>query len=211
MKYFKTLPTIVADDGKGHKIAATNLLVDISVVTSLLNNPALYYKYDVKDSDTPEIIAEKYYGDVYRYWIVLFANQVIDPQWDWPLTSALFQKYLENKYSAHATQDLTAIQYTQKTLYEYRETITTLDSFSGIKTDNVTTIDKEAYDRFMPLNQTITFDDRTKVTITSRAEKLTIYDWENEQNEKKRNIRLINSTFANQFEAQLNILANKHV
>jgi len=33
-------------------------------------------------NDTPEIVAEKFYGNSYRYWIVLLSNNIIDPQWD---------------------------------------------------------------------------------------------------------------------------------
>ena len=34
--------------------------------------------YDVKDGETPEMIAHKYYGDVNLHWIVLIANDIID-------------------------------------------------------------------------------------------------------------------------------------
>ena len=62
-----------------------------SVIPSVLNNALVYYSYDVQDGDTPEIIAYKYYGDVNRFWIVLYCNQLNDPQWDWPLSSNKFK------------------------------------------------------------------------------------------------------------------------
>jgi hypothetical protein len=33
----------------------------------------------MRDTDTPEIIAHKLYGDPNKYWIILLANQILDP------------------------------------------------------------------------------------------------------------------------------------
>ena len=85
MQYFDTLPKIIYTDSYGIKTIRTDIMTRASVIPSTFKNPILYYKYDIQDSDTPEIIAHKYYNDMYRYWIVLFANQILDPVWDWPL------------------------------------------------------------------------------------------------------------------------------
>ena len=115
MQYFSILPKIIKTDAKGNSILMTNLMARASVIPSLLNNPALFYKYDIQDGDTPEIVAHKYYGDVYRYWVVLFSNQILDPQWQWPLNSNEFASYLTAKYdptyvdiytSAHSWQKI---------------------------------------------------------------------------------------------------------
>ena len=29
-----------------------------------------------------------------------YANQILDPQWDWPLSSVVFEQYVADKYSA---------------------------------------------------------------------------------------------------------------
>ena len=47
-------------------------------------NSAVAYEYEIKDSDTPEISASKFYGDSERHWIVLLFNNIIDPQFDFP-------------------------------------------------------------------------------------------------------------------------------
>ena len=78
MKYFQTFPQIASNDYNGNSITLTNLMVRSELIPSLARNPALFYSYDIQDGDTPEIIAEKYYGDPYRYWIVLYGNQIMD-------------------------------------------------------------------------------------------------------------------------------------
>mgnify|MGYP003348404514 FL=1 len=106
MQYFDTLPKIIYTDQYGVRRIKTNIMARTNIIPQVLKNPLLYYSYDIQDSDTPEIIAHKYYNDMYRYWLVLFANQLMDPQWNWPLNYNAFQSYLQDKYGSqniHAT------------------------------------------------------------------------------------------------------------
>lgn len=79
MLYFDTLPKILMDDQNGNPILLTNLVSRAALIEDLKNNPMLFYKYTIQEGDTPEIVAEKYYGDAYRYWIVLYSNELMDP------------------------------------------------------------------------------------------------------------------------------------
>jgi len=206
MKYFNTLPQIASIDYKGNSIALTNLLARAEIASSLLNNSLLFYKYDIQDGDTPEIVADKYYGDSYRYWLVLFSNQIIDPQWDWPLASPQFQAYLFNKYAtvAGGTQNVTA--YTQSTTYQYLKTITTVDSISSTSTSVTITINQSVYANTTSQSTTKVFPSGATVTQNVLAIEQSIYDYENELNESKRNINLINSIYVPALESQFRSL-----
>ena len=99
MKYFDTLPKFIyLNPITGHKNIMTNIMARASIMADVLNNPLIFYTYDLQEGDTPEIVAHKYYGDSYRYWLILFANQYLDPQWNWPLSYAEFNAYIEDKY-----------------------------------------------------------------------------------------------------------------
>jgi hypothetical protein len=63
---------------------------------------SLYYPYDLQEGDTPEIIAAKYYGDPERHWIVMLANDIVDPFFDFSMDSQVFEKYIEEKYEDQA-------------------------------------------------------------------------------------------------------------
>ena len=130
MKYFNSFQKVITTDYNNNAILLTNLMQRVEVIPSLLQNPLVFYSYDVQESDTPEIIADKYYGDPYRYWLVLFANQITDPQWQWPLTSQQFSLYLNDKYSA-AAGNTSVLSYTQGTISQYNKTITTTDSITS--------------------------------------------------------------------------------
>ena len=90
MLYFNTLPKVITPDQNGNYILMTNILTRATLIEELQNNPMLFYTYSIQEGDTPEIISEKYYGDPYKYWIVLYSNQIMDPIWNWPLNYEQF-------------------------------------------------------------------------------------------------------------------------
>jgi hypothetical protein len=193
MQYFDTLPKIINIDSTGNSKVMTNLLARASVIPEILKDPLLYYTYDIQEGDTPEIIAHKYYGDSYRYWIVLFANELLDPQWDWPMTSAVFEQYLADKYPS--TNVYSEIEYYEKVITQY-------DVNTQTTTVNRVRIDENVYNS-LPVTQTATYTLPTgPVTITTDRNAVSIYDYELNQNEAKRNIKILNSIYVNQFEEQ---------
>jgi hypothetical protein len=117
MQYFNTLPKVIKTDANLNSVIMTDLLARCSIIPEILKNPMVYYDYDVQDGDTPEIVAYKYYSDSYRYWIVLFANQITDPQWDWPIESASFNNYIEDKYQSFNPYN--TVKYYEKIVTKY--------------------------------------------------------------------------------------------
>ena len=193
MQYFDTLPKIINIDSTGNSKVMTNLLARASVIPEILKDPLLYYTYDIQEGDTPEIIAHKYYGDSYRYWIVLFANELLDPQWDWPLTYKMFEQYLADKYPS--TNIYSEVEYYEKVITQY-------DVNTQTTTINKVRIDEATYNG-LPVTQTTTYVLPTgPVTITTERNAVSIYDYELNQNEAKRNIKILNSIYVNQFEEQ---------
>jgi hypothetical protein len=198
MKYFRTLPKVVYKDKTGHATLLTNLLSRVKVIPTTLNNPLLYYTYDIKDSDTPEIIADKYYGDSYYYWVVLLVNEMQHPQWSWPLPYNVFQDYIAKKY---ANTDVNDIFYYEKIMTK-----------TNIETEEVfverVKIDKDTFDSLVETKQVFTFDDLTTVIETTKRF-VTYYDYEQELNESKRNIKLLNSKYLKYFIEQFQNLYKK--
>jgi hypothetical protein len=194
MQYFDTLPKIINIDSRGNSRVMTNLLARASVIPAILKDPLIYYSYDIQDGDTPEIIAFKYYGDSYRYWIILFLNELLDPQWDWPMSPVVLKKYLENKYLS--TNVYTTISYYEKIITQY-------DSNTQTTTVNKVRINQNTYNN-LPVTQTNYYNLSTgSVTITTERNAVSIYDDELAQNEAKRNIKILNSNYVDLVETQL--------
>lgn len=199
MQYFDTLPKIVSTDSTGNSKVMTNLLARSSIVPEILKNPLVYYSYDIQEGDTPEIIAHKYYGDSYRYWIVMFANELLDPLWDWPMTSRVFQKYLADKYPS--INVYSEVEYYEKIITQYEVN-------SQTTTINKVKINQSAYNT-LPVTQTETYEVATgPVVITTERNAVSVYEYELELNESKRNIKILNSNYVDLMETQLkNLMA----
>jgi hypothetical protein len=201
MKYFQQLPKVAYSDFNGNQIILTNLLVRTSLIPQLLKNPLLFYQYDVKDNETPEIVADKYYGSVDDFWLVMFSNQLLDPQWDWPLSNQNFDAYIVDKYGslANATSQV----------YNYTMTTTTTDQLNGTSNTIVTVIDSAAYSNVVTGTSSGTLPSGDVVSITTSVQSVSAYDYELQKNESKRTISLINVTYASTVKDQLTNLLSQ--
>ena len=99
MSYFSNFPVIPYDsEGNGELKDVTNLLRRVVVRTKVEDNTAVFDTYDVKEGETPEMIAHKLYGDINLHWVILLFNKVKDRYHDWPMTQQQFDLYMKDKY-----------------------------------------------------------------------------------------------------------------
>ena len=209
MKYFNSLPYLTNTDSNGNAYLLRNILIRTQLIPQLAANPLLFYKYQLQDSDTPEIVANKYYGDSYRYWIAMHGNpSMMDPQGDWPLNSEQLTTYLKDKYSEVAGGKDLVLSYTQGTVHHYEKLITTVDDVTKTTTIKDVWIDETTYNSLVSYTKQQIFSDGSKITYSVKSKLVSIYDYENSVNEQKRSINLINSTYANQVEKQYQTLVS---
>ena len=97
--YFSSFPVIPYGSTDGTVKNVTNLLRRVAIRTKVKSNAALYDTYNVKNGETPEIIADKLYEDPELHWVVLMVNNVTDRYHDWPMSEQQFNSYLNEKYS----------------------------------------------------------------------------------------------------------------
>ena len=200
MFYFNTLPKIITPDENGNSILLTNLVTRARLIEQLQNNPMLFYEYAIQDGDTPEIIAEKYYGDPFRYWIILLSNELLDPLWDWPLSDAMLLEYIDTKYATEAEDaNETPFEYTNTTIYKYEKIITTTNSTSGQQNIVRVSITESQYNALSPSSTTFNLPDGS-CTVDITKEQITIFDYEVQSNQNKRQIKILNASYATEFE-----------
>ena len=153
----------------------------------------------MQEGDTPEIIAAKYYGDSYRYWIVLFANELLDPQWNWPLSNKVFEEYVTKKYPN--IQTTVEIHHREKILTQY-------DSGTNTETVNRVKISEFDYNQLVESNyyKSLPTGD-VSVAVTKRE--VTYYEYEMELNDAKKTINLLNNRYVDQIETAFTELMSK--
>lgn len=97
--YFSKFPLLLytLDDGKTYQLT-TDVFRRSNFISSVIQNIAFYDEYDIADGETPEIIADRAYDNPALHWIIMMANNIVDPILDWPMTQNQLIKYSEDKY-----------------------------------------------------------------------------------------------------------------
>ena len=98
--YFQNFPiTYYSLDDTSTAQVVTNIALRIKLSDELKNNLALYDEYDIKDGETPEMVADKFYSNPLLHWLVLHTNDILDARFDWPLDSNNLVLYTQGKYN----------------------------------------------------------------------------------------------------------------
>ncbi len=99
MSYFEMFPSIYySAKGDGKYTVMKDLMSRVKLISKVKENILGFDYYDVKDGETPEMIAHKYYGDVNLHWIILVTNDIIDYYEDWPMSVQRFEEFVKEKY-----------------------------------------------------------------------------------------------------------------
>ena len=100
MSYFAQFPLIPYDSvGAGNFKLVTNLLKRVGIRAKIKANVSVFDTYDVKEGETPEMLADKFYDDPELHWVVLMMNDITDRYHQWPLNYNQFLAHINDKYS----------------------------------------------------------------------------------------------------------------
>jgi len=98
--YFANFPVIPYDSVGNYDFkVVTNLLKRVAVRAKVKTNVVLYDTYDVKEGETPEILADTLYDDPEYHWVILLINDITDRYHQWPMSYPQFMSYIEDKYT----------------------------------------------------------------------------------------------------------------
>ena len=98
--YFAQFPLNLYDSvgDESYKLV-THLLKRVAIRAKVKVNTLFFDTYDVKEGETPEMIADKLYDDPELHWIVLMVNDITDRYHQWPKNQNQFLSHINDKYS----------------------------------------------------------------------------------------------------------------
>ena len=174
--YFRNIPKVGYDiygtePNKYRNV--TNIMKRISFKPSVIEDITDYYPYRVKDGERPDILSHQKYGTVAYAYLIMLINDIQDPLFDWPLSSQQFEKYLINKYGSVSSSMGTTKYYYQIIRAEVARTGTS-ERIPAVKF----IVDQTTYDA-------LGTGDRSTQSQ---------YEWEDELNDNKRDIKLIDAS-----------------
>ena len=97
--FFANFPVIPYDSvGNSDFKLVTSLLRRVAVRSKVKTNILLFDTYDVKEGETPEMLADKLYDDSELHWVILLVNDITDRYHQWPMNNNQFLAYINDKY-----------------------------------------------------------------------------------------------------------------
>lgn len=145
-----------------------------------------YEWYKIQDRDRADILAAQWYGDSRYSWVVMLSNNMRD-LYDWPLTNREFYDYMAKKYES-CNECADGNEQSQDAIYQY--------VWKNPDTGQDLIIDSTLY----------------AATPSDQRRQISVYDYETELNDARRDIkRLLPTTFQSflrQFQQLMGSLSN---
>lgn len=215
-EFFNYFPLTVysnADNSTSVDIV-TNITTRFGFLQSIKRQSSLFYEYSIKDTDTPEGIAFKVYGNSEKHWIILLFNDIIDPQYEWPLSYSVFNDYVDKKYStaqyANNSTYGAGLAYAQNAsniknyvkIIQRSITAPTTNQFEEKDSFDIIRVDANTYANIVPTSTTVNMPNGK--TVTQKISKLTetYYQYEYAENESKRNIIILQPQYVESIMAE---------
>jgi hypothetical protein len=184
MSYFRELPDIEYQSQLPTKnsslnyVRVKNLFRRVKLRDDLQNVFTLFNKYQIKDGERPDIIAENLYGSSDLDWIVILSANIINLRDSWPLSDKDIYKFTEEKYGL---EDMYKIKYYQTTEVKNSKGILILPA-----------------GKIVDSNFTIPDPDNPYLTLNPVVG-VSYYEYEIEKNNKKRIIYILKPQYVQQY------------
>lgn len=233
--YFEKFPqSFYTLDDRSTVQLVTNLTIRNIVNDSIKNNYSIYDEYDIKDGETPEIVADKFYSNPNYHWIVLHMNDIVDPRFDWPLTQPRLNDFIVDKYgntsAIHHYENTDGETVFPNVLVSTSNTPTVIisqnDVVVNVTEDGLGVVEYAASQNnyfvrisrggFRTGNKIALYSNTAanvsivSTTIVGTHSSVTAFQYEDEENESKRRIKILKpqfvESFVNEFYSKLETL-----
>ena len=186
--YFNNLPDFLyvnrTVDGRNNNdySVVKNLFKRAKLRDDIYQNVTFFDKFIIDGDDRPDNVANKIYNDPTLDWVVLISNNILNVQSEWPMSQIDFNTYVTEKYENET------ILYSGIHHYKSREVKTTDGSIIIPSGERVSIAQSVSY-----------YDDASgqHVRETDIAIPVTNFEFENDLNNKKREIFVLKREYLN--------------
>ena len=190
--YFSIVPNISYDEkpikypfSESDYVTAKNFFRRYKVNDDIFSDVVFFNKYSIRDGERPDTVANKAYGDPFYDWVILLTNNLVNAKYDWPMTNYELYKLAEKQYDDP-----------YGTIHHY-ETYAIGQYKAGLY------VDETFYNTTHKLNINGTYQVKNGNEV---CRPVTIAEWMDSENEKKREIYLLKprylESFVNDFRRQ---------
>ena len=152
--YFEKFPLYAYDiEDTNNRTLITDIMRRVNLKANARANTLVFDEYNVKDGETPDIVATKYYDNPEYHWIVITVNNITNRH-DWPMDQVGLTQYINDKYS-----DPDAVHH-----YELAQTSGDTTKLLKVASDSAGATAVTNYDYEQTLN-----DDKRRIRLLDRA------------------------------------------
>ena len=200
MSYFSYLPNVQVrtssyrtNNVDPYKLAK-NIFRRIKIRENLDDIILGFNQYTIKNNQRPDQVSLEIYGTMEYDWVVLLTNNIINLYDEWPMSEDELERYIDSEYEEDA------------------------DSVHHWVTQEITDLKGRVLvkgGRIVPEDWSYTRPDGTVIAKEDTVRPISVYDYELEKNDQKRNIYLLRkeyvSGFIEEFSNLVDYLPNDEV
>jgi hypothetical protein len=79
-----------------------NIVTRSAIARNVKDSVGVFYPYQIKEGQRPDVLAHLYYRKSSLEWLVFFANDIIDPYYEWYLSEEQLRAAVTDKYGSLA-------------------------------------------------------------------------------------------------------------
>jgi len=98
MAYFDRFPVVVGYEFNNNLISIIDITRRTGIPNSIKNNDAFYILHEIKEGESPIILADRLYDDSDLYWVIMEFNDIYNIDTDWPMTQHALDQYVNRVY-----------------------------------------------------------------------------------------------------------------
>lgn len=98
MTYFRKFPLYLTRTTGTDQIIITDFFRRIRTGRDFGDNFSGLTPYAISDGETPESIANRYYGSPFYHWVILTVNGIVNIREEWPMEIQAFETFMRDNY-----------------------------------------------------------------------------------------------------------------
>tara|TARA_B100000427_G_scaffold192317_1_gene159907 strand:+ start:1698 stop:2363 length:666 start_codon:yes stop_codon:yes gene_type:complete len=184
-KYFRQVPDFdyvsrLPESKISDYVKVKNLFKKGKLRNDIFQDVTVFTKYQISGDDRPDNVAFEVYNNPDLDWIILLSNNIVNIQTEWPLPQNDFDKLLLSRYKNYENL-YSGIHHYETTEVTNSQGVVIVPAGLYVASDYKT----EYYDYYQD----------SLVTVQDAVKAVTNYEYEEEQENKKRNIFILKERY----------------
>ena len=200
--YFRSIPDIQYDTKpvnypftSSDFIVAKNFFRRFQLNPDVFDFALLYDQTTVEDGERLDQVAYRMHGKAEYDWIIVLVNNLIDPQFDWPMSDNVLRKYSEEKYDDPYSEILYYETQEIRVNQKIKTDLSSVDTFVTVLEPGLR-VSSQFYNNFFTY-----FDGTNTLSVpgSSVSRAITAFEHEQRENDNRRTIYTLRNDLITRF------------